>query len=361
MGYVSGWMYLGAGVVGLAGTAVPSLRYHPLWQLALGTAVIVYGALTLADLLRWGARPMWSHVLAMTLALPIVALGVWATGGPHSYMLPLLLLAPIHWAFFLDRSRTVALLCVGLVAAMWAPFLDSRVHSAPAELSSLAMRSITVCVLAAAVAVIRKRLRAAEASLREQSRLDPLTGLLNRRGFTSELTRLLERTPPHGHRPMLIVLDLDDLKRINDLHGHPAGDQALRVFTQRLSASLRRDDIAARLGGDEFAVAGLVPDQATACEVADRLATAVCGQLDLSPPVRIAATAGWALLEEGELASHSTAATLLAQADRCLLANKQRRLLSMSQSNSASRVRGTRTRKPPRGPAPEERSAVRLL
>ncbi|HEV2343442.1 MAG TPA: GGDEF domain-containing protein [Actinocrinis sp.] len=82
----------------------------------------------------------------------------------------------------------------------------------------------------------------------KQARRDPLTGLPTRDQFTDQATRLLR------HRPALVVLiDLDRFKPLNDTHGHAAGDTALRTVAERLAAWSRRDGIAARLGGDEFA------------------------------------------------------------------------------------------------------------
>jgi diguanylate cyclase len=112
--------------------------------------------------------------------------------------------------------------------------------------------------------------------MREQQQLghaatrDPLTGLLNRRGFEDTVARL--PFAPRGEA--LLVLDLDHFKRVNDLHGHAAGDAVLRSLGLRLGRALRRDDVIARFGGEEVVV--LLPDvdldeaQATAarlCEV----------------------------------------------------------------------------------------------
>jgi hypothetical protein len=105
MGYVSGWMYLGSALLGLAGAAVPALRFHPAWQVGLSLAVIAYGILTILDVPGWGRRPLSVHVAAMAGALPFIAVAVWATGGAHSYLVPILGLAPIHWASSSSAGR----------------------------------------------------------------------------------------------------------------------------------------------------------------------------------------------------------------------------------------------------------------
>ncbi|OEC37439.1 PAS domain S-box-containing protein/diguanylate cyclase (GGDEF) domain-containing protein [Pseudomonas cuatrocienegasensis] len=82
---------------------------------------------------------------------------------------------------------------------------------------------------------------------------DPLTGLLNRRGFHQALANALARTERQGQQRMAVLyLDLDGFKRINDSLGHEAGDQLLRQVGEQLRASLRPYDVLARIGGDEF-------------------------------------------------------------------------------------------------------------
>jgi diguanylate cyclase (GGDEF)-like protein len=94
--------------------------------------------------------------------------------------------------------------------------------------------------------------------LLEQSRTDPLTSLRNRRGF-DEALKQLQATAQRYQRPLsLILIDLKNLKQINDQHGHPAGDQRLQQIAQTLEKQKRTSDVAARIGGDEFAL--LLPE-----------------------------------------------------------------------------------------------------
>ncbi|HEX9545697.1 MAG TPA: GGDEF domain-containing protein [Acidimicrobiales bacterium] len=83
---------------------------------------------------------------------------------------------------------------------------------------------------------------------------DPLTGLLNRRSYELMLRQAVARTERYGWPFALVLLDLDDFKRINDRLGHAAGDAALRSLGGALRQSLRGGDVAARIGGDEFAL-----------------------------------------------------------------------------------------------------------
>jgi diguanylate cyclase (GGDEF)-like protein len=83
---------------------------------------------------------------------------------------------------------------------------------------------------------------------------DELTGLFNHRHFYSQLEQELRRTRRYGHPLSLIMLDVDLFKQYNDLHGHLAGDEALRLIAARLKKSTRSADIVARYGGDEFGI-----------------------------------------------------------------------------------------------------------
>ncbi|MCR9220811.1 MAG: GGDEF domain-containing protein [Alphaproteobacteria bacterium] len=90
--------------------------------------------------------------------------------------------------------------------------------------------------------------------LRRLSITDEQTGILNRRGFEEALNRALARLQRTGETGLLLVIDLDNFKQINDRHGHAAGDLVLSVVATLLSRHTRATDAVARLGGDEFAV-----------------------------------------------------------------------------------------------------------
>ena len=83
---------------------------------------------------------------------------------------------------------------------------------------------------------------------------DSLTGLSNRAGFLVRLERALARSRDQHSLLVVMYLDVDRFKQINDRHGHAAGDAVLKLFAQRLRAVLRPSDVVARLGGDEFTV-----------------------------------------------------------------------------------------------------------
>jgi diguanylate cyclase (GGDEF)-like protein len=88
--------------------------------------------------------------------------------------------------------------------------------------------------------------------------VDPLTGLYNRRFADRHLKAEIARSQRKGYSLTLVLFDLNNFKQINDRFGHPAGDQVLKVFAERLGGAIREVDLAARLGGDEFMV--LLPE-----------------------------------------------------------------------------------------------------
>jgi GGDEF domain-containing protein len=111
--------------------------------------------------------------------------------------------------------------------------------------------------LAAEVERLQGELAAARAEmavLAAHAEIDPLTELLNRRGFERELKRAIAHGKRYGTRAALIYLDLDHFKPVNDRHGHAAGDAVLRAVAEVLTRHVRASDLVARLGGDEFAV-----------------------------------------------------------------------------------------------------------
>lgn len=94
----------------------------------------------------------------------------------------------------------------------------------------------------------------AEEELRFLAHHDPLTGLANRALFNDRLDAALRAAQCHDSSLALLFLDVNDFKGINDVHGHAAGDQVLRMIARRLQGCVRETDTVARMGGDEFTV-----------------------------------------------------------------------------------------------------------
>src|SRR5262249_27029285 len=83
--------------------------------------------------------------------------------------------------------------------------------------------------------------------------MDPLTGMLNRRGFAEACTRVIEREAQAGRPASVLIFDIDHFKGINDRFGHPAGDELLKLFSTIVISNLRISDLSGRIGGEEFA------------------------------------------------------------------------------------------------------------
>lgn len=157
---------------------------------------------------------------------------------------------------------------------------------------------------------------------RREARMDGLTGLCNDRRLREALHREVSRAARFGKPLAVAVLDVDELKDVNDRHGHAAGDALLRHAARLISAALRACDVAARCGGDEFAIVLPETGLSGATLVLERLMTSVrSAPLLLGGhciPVRISAgVAQW----DGEC----SAAELLARADAAMYASKTTR------------------------------------
>jgi diguanylate cyclase (GGDEF)-like protein len=162
--------------------------------------------------------------------------------------------------------------------------------------------------------------------MERQARTDGMTGLLNRSAFLAELHRRLERQRRAGVGGVLIFLDVDNLKPVNDRLGHEAGDALLRAVAELLRQATRPSDLAARLGGDEFA---LWLDGVAAEAVARERAEALCASaaaIDLRAPrcgTPIAVTISIGIALATQAMPGETAEALLARADAALYTAKR--------------------------------------
>lgn len=154
--------------------------------------------------------------------------------------------------------------------------------------------------LEAIVAARTRELVTLNAQLAHQALTDPLTGALNRRGLEQAAGREIARRERLGGEISLILFDLDHFKSINDRFGHDVGDAVLRETAAVVARTIRREDLFARHGGEEFAVLLQRADFGEACQLAERIRTAIAAAPLCADRTPVTASFGVTQLRPGE-------------------------------------------------------------
>jgi len=163
---------------------------------------------------------------------------------------------------------------------------------------------------------------AASRELYEAAVRDRLTGLHNRGYFDDRLASEFAFARRHGSALALLLLDIDHFKRVNDQYGHPAGDAVLKAVSQRVTETLRKEDVGARFGGEEFSVL-VRNDEAGAQVLAQRLRTRIGATEIEAGDTRIRVTVSIGVAVMRKEVPYDTAASLVAAADEALYAAKR--------------------------------------
>ena len=283
-----------------------------------------------------------------------------AAGGPHAEVLLGALVVPLlHAALFQPPGRVAGLAAGGLAAAAAGSAVggtgtvDGLLWALPGALAA-ALASLPVSAL-------REQRRSLERTGAEARRLadeDGLTGVANYRAFWRTLQSEAARAQRHDQPFSVIVLDLDDFKRVNDDHGHLVGDAALRAVAAALRRAVRAEDLVCRQGGDEFAVVAVAAGAAEAPRLARRLVAAVSEGAPVPPvPFPLSASAGWATF--GEPARSAQA--LVEQAETGLRQAKHRReQVPERRAPDAARSAGASALRVSGGSPPAVRPGLRL-
>jgi len=249
-------------------------------------------------------RVGWTNAL---LALQLLVLGR-ACLFPHTTMHG-------HWRWTLAGCMFVMAgftAARGVMGAFFTALYPS--FTAPHPVNVMAMVATNVALVLGNVAALVAWRTEAEARLDAMAHTDPLSGLLNRRGWDEQAGTLWANHERQDANLALLMLDLDWFKRINDSAGHEMGDQVIRTFGEVLQAAVRRGDVVARVGGEEFAVLMPRADEAAARSLDARLRALLREKTIPGLPVRVGFSAGLALANAHD---HNLEA-LLGRADAAL-------------------------------------------
>jgi diguanylate cyclase (GGDEF)-like protein/PAS domain S-box-containing protein len=228
-----------------------------------------------------------------------------------------------YWTDFASLAQSASL------RACWSePILSSSrqvlgtfaiYHDRPSTPTDKDIERIGFAANLCAIAIEHRRNQSA---LEAQAYSDPLTGLANRRAFLERATSECARATRLDTDLAVLMMDIDHFKRVNDTHGHVAGDRVLKTLADVCRTTLRASDVIGRIGGEEFAI--LLPDTGTdqALETAERLREALAAaQTTLTDDTTISVTASIGLTSRnGQIADIDT---LLAQADDALYRAKR--------------------------------------
>ncbi|WP_194908118.1 diguanylate cyclase [Quadrisphaera sp. INWT6] len=267
-----------------------SLTRTPVHVAPVVASLVVWVAVTCWGLARRHRLTTGETALALGLgAVALTANGLLSGSPGHPYLISAALLALAlavvafcgGWWMVLGSSTALACqLVLVLAQAGTGPF------GLFVALSTTATTAGACLLIAGAQRDLHELADRAE----EEAAHDPLTGLLNRRGMALALPRLRAQAPD-GHRVAVSVFDLDHFKRVNDTHGHDAGDQVLVGVAAVLRERARHGDLVVRLGGEELAWIGTWASPQDARTAADQVRLAVAAA-SLPGGLRITTSAG---------------------------------------------------------------------
>ena len=270
------------------------------------------------DLLPPATLGAAKYVLEGTVALTFATLLVLLTGGhesPFFFTFPLIVGAA---ALVVRPTATFVLAMAAAIGYIVATSLGSG-PATPVQLATVGIDLTALLLLAYVGSVIGREQRRSRDAALHLSAVDPLTGLFNRSFFFAALEREMARSARSGRGFCLLMLDLDELKAINDRAGHHAGDAALRAVADTIQGGIRRIDVAARYGGDEFVALLPETDPTGGWVLAEKIRIGVTGRAieDLVEPPTVSVGVV-AFPRDG-----ASADALMISADRAMYASKR--------------------------------------
>lgn len=309
--------------IGLFSLAMPDADHTYGW---IAFAALMAGYVV-AVLAYFVAPPVESkrHLLNDMFTLGSIGLITYLTGGSASPLWPLIYLFIVYEAWFLGWRR-ITMRIVGPTAVILAPLVYEGIGSMSAATGASLYSGVLVAAgLTVLLSYGQANMQRAQNEAREQSRVDPRTGLANRREFEVQVNAAFSADAADTKlTPAIVMLDLDNFKSVNTAHGHAAGDDLITEISRALAHCTRAEDCIARVGGDEFAVILPEADVAIARQVAERYIDAVNGAARssrLSACRNVTASAGYALYgvhghDFDELINAADAVLMKAKAER---------------------------------------------
>lgn len=304
---------------------------------ALGVHTLVYGIMPVATLAALTALVPRLHRFSASMF--VAAVGVITSAQmyerviqlPQGYdVVPYLMPIAVLLSMCVVKIRFRVLWPSVLVILLWISALELWVFPWTSNrLLTVATSIFMVAVTARFSYSLERSVRLAwleERKLDELTRVDPLTGLANRRSFDEALEDLEDSR--EIRYAAVMMLDVDDFKGFNDRYGHPVGDDALRAIGEYLrQATAGQDAVVARVGGEEFAALWRGPDSSdgTAKRRAEtlRIGIAALGPI-AGTPTTLTASAGFAEVSRSDSAATGYARDLVERADRAVYAAKAR-------------------------------------
>jgi diguanylate cyclase (GGDEF)-like protein len=247
-------------------------------EAAIISALFFYTAFVMAFRYAnfYKSETRWKVALETWVMIGFITWVCLFSGGLSSPLLNVFLLPVITSALTLGKLTT--LIEVALIAAceiyLGGSFSMERLYSL-AFLGGFAAQIAPVILVAYVVTMFSADIRFGLSRAKLLAETDELTGLLNMRGFSIAANRLFGQALRYNRAASVLMIDSDNLKSVNDTHGHEAGNRLLRQLTRLVQAELRYTDVVARYGGDEFVV--LLPETPPkgALDVANRIRDAI--------------------------------------------------------------------------------------
>lgn len=240
--------------------------------------VFVAGFATSILLLRYTpiARRLPRLLIALELALMtlFVTLVSWQTGGIQSPLINLYLLPLITSALVFGRYSTVWLFVL-LVGCLFVLMTVSRGAPSGEDFAGLITLLAPMALVAVLTMLLAENIRATKDRIRDLSERDPLTGQYNLRAFSARLADEHERARQEGGRYAVVVIDVDNLKQINEEFGHEAGNRAILLVVKAILRCSGRADTLGRLGGDELVLLAPGIDRPTAMKMMLRIRNSI--------------------------------------------------------------------------------------